>query len=84
MKRTEEIFDTIILAVFYAIPLVWITYFTKLAGWNGFIVMFLPLFCAWNVGKMTALSKLERKMDADIERLKKEAGLDVDKQDEDD
>jgi len=84
MKRLDDILGTVLLAFCYAIPLAFLAFFTKQAGWNGFIVMFVPLFCAWHVGTMTALGKWERKMDADIARLKEKAGPDVDKQDEDD
>jgi hypothetical protein len=84
MKNTEEIINTILIGIGCAIPLSFIAFFTKKAGFDGFCIMFVPVFCAWSVGKITALGKWERQLDEDMKRLKKEIELTVDNSDDDD
>jgi len=66
-----EALDTVFFGIDWAVLLATVAFVVHALGWKSLPVVFLPLFCAYSVGKRLATDKWMRAMDAKVAELKK-------------
>jgi hypothetical protein len=67
--KWSEVINTVFLGVDCAVVLATVAFVVHKCAWLSLPVVFLPLFCAWSIGRRMAFGKWEREMDAKLKLL---------------
>lgn len=67
---TEDAIQAVFVGIYAAIPLAFVAWGVDVAGIEAAPVLFIPVVCAFFVGRMTAYDKWMRETDARIAAMK--------------